>query len=324
MDTKRKTLVFGNGLGMALNPKVFSLDYAIGAVWGDQNILSNDAKDLIRACLPRNGSDRPHGESDLDTLQLSLSACEFLLGIPNRGCHWLSNDGQKFPVAVKRFIYQTAYVFHYSDIDLPSSFVDPLVEFIRDSESHIATVNYDKLLYNAMLRERILSGYDGCLIDGFLSSGFQGQNMERKFGKSFGYYLHLHGSPLFINDNGAIRKLRQDDMPQFEINGRSHVVLTHVSHKTTVISASDVLMTYWDYFAKSIKESIEIVVIEYSGLDWHLNKTIENHVNGKKIRVIEWNQSGKYDERRRFWRGNFGQDVELIHEESILNFTNWA
>ena len=87
----RKTIIFGNGLGMALDPEYFSLDRAIGVVWDDKALLDNDSKELIINCLPRASDGRPHGEDELDTLQLALSACDFLNGISSSRIHWLSD-----------------------------------------------------------------------------------------------------------------------------------------------------------------------------------------------------------------------------------------
>lgn len=75
----RKTLIFGNGLGMALDPDFFSLDRAIGRVWDENTVLDDRTKNLVRFCLG-DDADRPHGEEDLDDLQLVVSACDFCRG----------------------------------------------------------------------------------------------------------------------------------------------------------------------------------------------------------------------------------------------------
>lgn len=322
-DTSRKTLVFGNGIGMALDSTHFSLDHAIGTVWDDDNVLETDSKELICACI--SGSDRPHGESDLDKLQISLFACDFLRRLNADKCHWLSDHGKLFPAAVRKFLYKTATIFHTHDFALPISFTNSLVTFIRASNSHIATLNYDSLLYKAMIQEDILRGYDGYLVDGFYSTGYHSDNMIRKYGRTFGYYLHLHGSPLFVEQDGAILKLSTNKISSCDPVVSSHIVITHVSHKTTVISASSLLMDYWNKFAQAIKESCEIIIFGYPGEDRHLNSTINNFRNGKRIKIVEWSGSGCFDGRKKFWESLFdGQGVELIQKDSILDFTDWA
>ncbi|QBN25994.1 hypothetical protein EYR01_23140 [Xanthomonas oryzae pv. oryzae] len=63
----RATLVFGNGLGMALDPTFFSLDNAIGRTWEDSVALDEPTKDLVRHCLSDDG-DRLDSISKCNTL----------------------------------------------------------------------------------------------------------------------------------------------------------------------------------------------------------------------------------------------------------------
>jgi hypothetical protein len=48
----RSTIVFGNGLGMALDPEYFQLKSALYNVWNDPDLLSDDQKKLIQTVLP--------------------------------------------------------------------------------------------------------------------------------------------------------------------------------------------------------------------------------------------------------------------------------
>lgn len=223
----RKTVIFGNGLGMSLNPEIFSLDHAIGIVWDDEDILSEAQKQLICNCLPDDRAGRPQGEDELDKLQLALSACDFLVGIPGSRIHWLSDEGQEFPVAVRKLIYNTARQFHQTGEELPAEFVEPFCDFIGRTESHIGTLNYDNLLYQPMIDRGLLRGYDGALVDGFHGVGFAKGNLERKYGRTFGYYLHLHGSPLFVDRDHRTIKLHQFDLTEQNDTISSHIVLTH-------------------------------------------------------------------------------------------------
>ena len=47
----RKTLIFGNGLGMALDSQYFMLTNAMAHVWNDPNAISDVHKGLISQCL---------------------------------------------------------------------------------------------------------------------------------------------------------------------------------------------------------------------------------------------------------------------------------
>lgn len=318
----RKTIIFGNGLGMALNPTYFSIDRAIGVVWNDSALLNSASKELIIKCLPRESDGRPHGENELDTLQLALSACDFLNGIENSGIHWLSDDGQEFPQAVRQFIYQTALQFHQREEDLPNTFLDPLADFIKDTKSHVATLNYDNLLYQPLIDREVLSGYSGALVDGFHNSGFDVENLERRYGRTFGYYLHLHGSPLFVDRRQNIIKLGQSNLAEQTDTVSSHIVLTHFKHKSTVISASVVLFNYWRKLVEALSESEEILLIGYSGADTHLNHLIRG-ASDLPIRIVEWEGAGGQTERMTYWSDLFSREVTLERKTNILEFQEW-
>jgi hypothetical protein len=77
-----------------------------------------------------------------------------------------------------------------------------LINFVSSTKSHVATLNYDKLLYEEFINAGICSGFSGQLVDGFTSSGFDSSNLVRLYGRNFGYYMHLHGSPLFKDIGG--------------------------------------------------------------------------------------------------------------------------
>ncbi|WP_150526031.1 hypothetical protein [Roseibium sediminis] len=209
----RKTIIFGNGLGMALDPAFFSLDAAIGRVWDDGGIIDEAQKKLIRACLPDRCEDgRPNDESDLELLQRVLSSCDFLNSVGDPAdVHWLSDMGKDFPAAIRKFIHGVACSFHVDEKKLPDVFLESLCAFIRDSRSHVATLNYDRLLYDGFNSKKVCDGYGGSLIDGFWGTGFAAENLERKYDRRLGWYLHLHGSPLFYDEEGAGHPQKPND-----------------------------------------------------------------------------------------------------------------
>lgn len=319
----RKTIIFGNGLGMAIDPAYFSLDRAIGEVWNESDLLDEASKKLVCDCLPGEGNDRPHSEGELDILQLALSACDFLGRIGESRIHWLSEDGLKFPVAVRKFIYHTALKFHGHPNGLPAEFVDSLAEFIRSTNSHVATLNYDNLLYQPLIEREVLKGYSGALVDGFYSTGFDPDNLERKYGRTFGYYLHLHGSPLFIDREDITYKLQQCDLADQDTGTlSSHIVLTHFKHKPTVISASALLASYWQKLLEAISESSEVILFGYSGEDDHLNVLLRAAAD-TRIRIVEWVGASDDSDRVRYWSELLSQEIELVRLQSILDFRDW-
>lgn len=319
----RTTLIFGNGIGMALNPEFFSLDNAIGAVWDSQHALTDASKALIRQCLIQDGdADRPHGEDDLDNLHRVVSACDFLAQTGQQDMHWLSEHGRQFPIAVRKFLYKTALRFHQREFGLPLEFTGPLAAFIHETKSHIATLNYDNLLYQPMIEAHVLDGYRGALVDGMWEAGFKEENLERKFGRDFGFYLHLHGSPLFVDREGAILKLTQADLRDDEDTIGSHVVLTHVKHKSSVIGASRLLSSYWEHLSMALGESEGVTLFGYSGCDVHLNELLRARAQGQ-IRIVEWSGQGNDGERTERWNKLLGRDFELVRLPDILSFVEW-
>ena len=320
----RKTLIFGNGLGMALDPYLFSLDGAIGRAWEGEGIFDPETRALVRCCLVDDGdTGRPHGEDDLDALQLVVSSCDFLDRMSQGGAHWLSLHGQQFPAAVRKFLYQTALQFHQREVVLPMEFAQPLAAFLHDTHSHVATLNYDNLLYQRMIEAYVLRGYGGALVDGMLTAGFACENLERRQGRTFGYYLHLHGSPLFVDQGGVTRKLAQAELREAGDVVGSHIVLTHVKHKPTVIAASPLLQSYWNHLELALAESEEVILFGYSGLDTHLNELLERR-SPERIRVIEWQGAGEQAERELFWGKSLGKNATVLRLANVLDFTDWA
>ncbi len=81
--------------------------------------------------------------------------------------------------------------------------------------------------------------------------------------------------------------------------------------------------TYWSFLQKSILESSEILLVGYSGLDVHLNDLISSLCETKNIRVVEWSGCGEFVVRGEFWFEQLGKEIELIHLDNILEFTEW-
>lgn len=322
----RSTLLFGNGLGMAVDPQIYALDQALHATWEDNQILDDDARREIRACLPDPVNNMsPDTEDDLDKLQQVLSACDFLSGIVlDEGEHWLSPRGQSFPASIRKFVHRTASRFVNTGCGLPDEFISPLAEYITRSKSHVATLNYDDLLYEGLLSHNVLRGYNGDLLDGITKSGFSSRNLDRRNTNRFGWYLHLHGSPLYYDaENGQVKKLTCAEFSRDAEVSSTHIVLTHVRHKPSIISSSEILTEYWKRLKKAFEESDHIILFGYSGCDTHLNSLIRQESINKKILVVEWSGAGSYDARSEFWRNSLHADAELAPLDNILEFKEW-
>ena len=322
----RKTIVFGTGLGMALDSQYFTLKKAIAEVWTNGSSLSSVDKDLIEKCLDAQGckGGMPSGEDDLDILQRAIGACDILKDLGDNDLSWLSDHGERFPGSIRKFIHYVSRYFHTHTKELNLEFIDALGCFVSSTESHIATLNYDSLLYGPLIERGVLSGYSGALVDGFYSSGFNGNHLTRKYGKTFGYYMHLHGSPLFVERGGEIVKLsRFESIEPSDILGK-HIVLTHVKHKPSIIDSSDLLYTYWYFLEYAFEESEEIVLFGYSGYDTHLNNVIKRYVKRIPVKVIEWKGVDDRATRKSFWETALGSsNLKLKRLDNILDFDDW-
>lgn len=317
----RSLIIFGNGLGMALNPKLFSLETALEAVWNDSEHLSIEHKELILSAIEGTTKDTPPQEEEqLDQLQIAIISTEFLSKLEVDGQPWLSEPAKNLPSAFKTYIHEVALYFHRTGEVLPDQFIQPLSDFIKETKSHVVTLNYDNLLYDALLSSKVLKGYSGTLIDGFHSDGFNNENLSRRPPERLGWYMHLHGSPLFIGNEKVMGVARDFLDPQ----EKSHIVLTHIKHKPSLIAASQILLSYWQRLEIALKESDEIVLFGYSGCDTHLNDKIKLSVPNKSIRMIEWQGAGKREDRKNFWKERLGtKNLELLQLENILEFTAW-
>jgi hypothetical protein len=61
---------------------------------------------------------------------------------------------------------------------LPPEFLGSLVDFVRRTRSHVATLNYDKLLYGAFLDAGLMADYfNTTLVDGMMEDGFSSETM---------------------------------------------------------------------------------------------------------------------------------------------------
>lgn len=322
----RSTILFGNGLGMSLNPDLFSLDTALNSVWSDNNTLSVQQKDLIRACLPRDTRfERPSSEDDLDNLQRVLAYCDFLRTFRlEQDIHWLSEEGREFPSAIRRYIHQVASFFYRNKESLPENYTEPLVRFIRKTKPHIATLNYDSLLYSCFLKNKIINGLSGELMDGFTRNGFRKENLYRNDSSAHGWYLHLHGSPLFQEkEGGNIVKLNKNKINK-DVFESTHLVVTHVKHKMSIINSSIILSSYWQYFKRAINESDNLIIVGYSGFDPHINNLIANANDELRVFIVEWSDAEPNQDRSSYWNDRLKKPVSITSLNNILDFSEWG
>ena len=298
-----KTIVFGNGLGMALNNTHFSLESAFKSA-DESSALDDTQKELIslvKRLFAQNGM--PQKEEHLGILHQAVNATHLLSSLGQSGSDFLTANGKMLPTAANSYITRVALHFwnkdhsKQKDYELPPNFSNSLIEFVKGS-AHVVTLNYDGLLYNSL--NELMGGYNGWLIDGMLDRGFESQNLEPiNGGRKHGWYLHLHGSPLFYDDpkTKLPKKFsRIDSKFAADTVLRRHIVLSAFDQKLGIISQSNLLSAYWSFFERALAMSDAIILCGYSGSDGHINEAIKKSVNdatklrnNKKIIVVEWN-----------------------------------
>lgn len=332
--------VFGNGIGRALDNGFFDLTRALERSWDHEGLLTDKQKGLICSCLPagviEKSNPAPTNEEDLDILQQVLSACDTIKKIEQNADiqdAWLSEHGLGFPVAVRKYLHMAACYFHNRDelsfeesgnISLPQDFSQSLRQAILDKGAHVATLNYDDLLYEAFVGTDVFNRYK--LRDGFSRGTFDidRQKRCRKAG-SEGWFLHLHGSPLFVTRGNSSKKLGRADLPTMQGVDSTHLVLTSIKHKRSVINASEILSAYWGLLEGSAKSVKNIVIIGYAGQDTHLNDILSRVHSDAKIRVVERAEGKEKKERVTYWKEKiYHSNIDVVLMPSILDFQDWV
>lgn len=318
----RSIIIAGNGIGLALDQDYFSLKSGLTSVWSDTTHLSQEHKNLILSAIEDTSKENPpQSEDQLNQLQVAIIATEFLSNFEVNGISWVSEPAKQIPSAFRKYIHEIALYYHRSGLELPDSFLIPLSAFVESTKSHVVTLNYDNLLYDGFKNTGILNGYKGSLIDGFWAqSGFDEKHLDRHNVRRHGWYMHLHGSPLFVGN----KKVMGGGRDFLDPEEKCHIVLTHVEHKPLIIGSSHILSAYWRRLEKAFEESRKIVIFGYSGLDDHLNERIKLRKEEKELLIVEWLGAGEEGERRTYWQTKTGfNHFELIQMNNILEFTCW-
>lgn len=331
----KSLFIFGNGLGRAISNHYFSLERVLRDAWDDDDVLSERQKHLIRSCLPHDvleGEDiAPTSEPDLENLQRVLSACDtirqFEDQIAGTDGNWLNEHGMEFPTAIRRYLHNAACRFNQPvlgvDRALPNKFQKKLRGFIMHKGGHIATLNYDDLLYECFTDTDVFKKHR--LRDGFFNRKFNFAAHETWYkGKNEGWFLHLHGSPLFMGPSDQPEKITRAELDEKIGHDSTHLVLTSVQHKRAAIQSSEILKTYWDKLQQIIPESTNVVLFGYGGLDVHLNEQLRHLHHEADLRIVEYDDGADLADREKFWRAATGRkNLGLIRMQNILNFDLW-
>jgi len=330
MSEEWTTILIGNGLGMALDSNHFTIDRGLRSAWEQ---LSSEHQTRIKNLIT-DKSDL-NTEEQLDKHYEVIQACLMLSRIEQHSnLAWLHDDAKSFPDNFRTFVVNAAlHFFEYEikDYSKFNPFLEKLKNYILNHATHLITLNYDKLIYDRFSVNQEIMFFDkGRLMDGFLvnSGGFTPSCL---WDSSIGYYIHLHGSPLFYTDlqNGIINKSKFEEY-NADISNlnylQEHLILCATKLKPQQISNSPLLRLYWDFFQSTLRQSEKIILFGYSGNDIHVNDEIANARN-KEIIIIEYsNQNMERAERQKDWArklnrpDNYFNSNNLIWLDSILDY----
>lgn len=340
------TILFGNGIGMAMSPDYFTLQQAVNTIFPrltseEQQSIAGILEGTIEA-IPEVQESSPR----LAALNMLSFLTQAIKSLSNNQIPLLSDYGTNLEVTLNKFLWETSYYFHrYSSVTNEfNDFCSNLSEYLRgrfnlQSKTHIATTNYDDLLYGYFERSKIFdSDYSKTiLVDGFDRGGvasnpllFDPSKMHSSLGdRYFGWYLHLHGSPLLYSgeESNLVYKMQRDAAAAVTAESfktiSPHVVLNHYNNKVMNIGVSRILREYLTLFSIAVSESEIVYLIGISGKDPHLNESIRNALRpNTKLIVVEYSGEGSLEERARYWQDIFGakKQIEVILHDSILDF----
>lgn len=216
-----------------------------------------------------------------------------------------------------------------------TAFTLALIEHFAKEESSIATLNYDKLIYGAMVAahfDNVLDFDDG--FRGKETPVFRSKALNEAIRQDEGLYLHLHGSPLFLtsqNERGGdqIEKKPPGQIPKIPGSSKSHLILNNSYFKQADIEKSALLSSYWKAYRALVAKADRIILFGYSGCDDHLNATINLLGKGNVTRVVEreWEKE-RCPDGQNIKQGEYWDMVipgsELITMPNILDFRDWG
>jgi len=155
---------------MALDQEQFSLKNAMARVWTENNHLTDQEKAIIGSLEGIDSIEGPKSEDDLISAQTALG---FLTSFRNSLgeealTSWFTSDALNYPETINKYIIEIAYDLYCYKIPkyklgLWGTFLDNLVLHIEQTRSHIATLNYDDLLYDPIVSGHTISNTDRCV-----------------------------------------------------------------------------------------------------------------------------------------------------------------
>ena len=100
----RKLVIFGNGLGRALDNDYFQLSSGMSHAWSDKGPLENDDRKFLQTLnIPPAG---PSSEDDLESIQLAQISCRTLQEVVKDGHveSWITEKARNIDIIFNRYI----------------------------------------------------------------------------------------------------------------------------------------------------------------------------------------------------------------------------
>ena len=286
---------------------------------------------LMINCLPGDPLKGAIHEHDLERLHQAANGSLAIKSAASNPELFLRESALNLDGAINKLITETAMHFHSRKFHEDSRFVkfaQNLANYLKGGNKHLATLNYDNLIYNFMSKQKVLFGKKGHLIDGFFGEigsplVFDEKHLERTREK-VGFYLHLHGSPLFVTKEDSIIKMRSDESR--DVSLKTHIVLHHSSQKPYIIQNSRLLSTYWHMFERALSQTNFLIIFGYGGGDPHLNDRISSRANDRTlspliILIVEKAPEDLEHPRHEFWKTALGsENFYFEHLTNVLDF----
>tara|TARA_R110002049_G_scaffold44333_3_gene129827 strand:+ start:62841 stop:63386 length:546 start_codon:yes stop_codon:yes gene_type:complete len=141
-----------------------------------------------------------------------------------------------------------------------------------------------------------------------------------------GWFLHLHGSPLFVTREGVPKKITRAKLHEYVGENSVHIVLTNADSKPSIIENSPILSLYWKKLETLLRDAEKITLFGYGGGDKHLNQLIGINTTAK-LRVVTRKEVDTQQELETRWRRRLratqDQPLDVVEIESLLDFRDW-
>lgn len=329
----KRLIVFGNGLGRAIDDMHFRLSTALDVAW-ESGVLSPEKKDALLRWAMLGAGESPKTEEQFGRIYVVMrEAAKIRREHPVSAMDLTEDEMRSFCHAAACHFHDEAFSSADSE-EKRAKFIATLIEHFAKKESSIATLNYDKLIYGAMVRAHFDNVLD--FDDGFRKKGFPvfyPVVLKKAIDRGEPLYLHLHGSPLFLTSQNEcgddqIEKKPTWAIPKIAGSSQSHLILNNSYYKQFDIEKSPLLLSYWAAYRALVEKAERIFLVGYSGCDDHLNAVINILQKGNVTRVVEreWGKKcrvyGQKVTQKEYWDMVI-PGSELITMPNILDFKAW-